>query len=550
MAVTEEELELIKKYVLINATEHKGIAQSKSVLGKLLADFPELRSKVLELRGEIDKLVDSVNRLSPAEQKKELENLGGYEKEQKIEKKGLPDLELKREGFVVRFAPNPDGALHLGNARPAVLCSEYAKKYNGKLILRFDDTDPKVKVPELKFYKWIKEDLKWLKIKWHKEVVASKQLNMYYKYAEQLIRDSHAYVCICGEEWKKLRDKNRACPCRSLDVKTNMRKWKKMFNGYKEGEAVLRIKTDLEAKNPAVRDWPAFRIVDKPKHPLVKKKVWPLYNFASAIDDHIYKVTHIMRGQEHATNEAKQRYIYQYFGWHYPFTIILGRFSLCDMVLSKSEIREGIKEEKFEGWDDVRLGTLRSLKRRGFAPEAIKQIIIDVGLKPSDITISMENLASYNRKIIDKRVSRYFFIANPKKIEIKDMKLKKARLPLHPEVKKGYRTFSLGKYFFIEAEDFERYRNVEIRLKDLCNVKLDTESKFTSLEVKSVPKIQWLPSKYIPVRIVMPNRIIEGYGETNLTKTKPDEVIQFERFGFVRIEKVSKKMIVAIFGHM
>jgi glutamyl-tRNA synthetase len=218
--------------------------------------------------------------------------------------------------------------------------------------------------------------------------------------------------------------------------------------------------------------------------------------------------------------------------------------------LSKSEIREGIKEEKFEGWDDVRLGTLRSLKRRGFAPEAIKQIIIDVGLKPSDITISMENLASYNRKIIDKRVSRYFFIANPKKIEIKDMKLKKARLPLHPEVKKGYRTFSLGKYFFIEAEDFERYRNVEIRLKDLCNVKLDTESKFTSLEVKSVPKIQWLPSKYIPVRIVMPNRIIEGYGETNLTKTKPDEVIQFERFGFVRIEKVSKKMIVAIFGHM
>lgn len=540
---------IIRKYCLINATEHGGTAQPRSVLGKILGDYPDLRSKVLMLRSGIEKEALDVNRLSLQQQRRELEKMGGYVPAKKEERKGLPDLERK-DRFVVRFAPNPDGALHMGNARPAVLCDEYARKYSGKFILRFDDTDPKVKVPEKQFYRWIREDLKWLGVRVHQEVTASKRLKVYYRHAEELIRREAAYVCTCGEKWREYRDKSHACECRRLDAKTNMKRWKRMMShSYKEGEAVLRIKTDMDAKNPAVRDWPAFRIVDRPRHPLQKARLWPLYNFASAVDDYLTGVTHIFRGQEHSTNEVKQRYLYQHMGWGYPNVITLGRFSMSDMVLSKSQIRDGIAKRKFSNWDDPRLGTLRALKRRGFLPEAIRQIIIDIGPKPSDVTISFENLSAYNRKLVDRHAKRFFFIPNPKKIVVKGMKIKKAKVPMHPDAKLGYRTFSLTDTFFIDAADFEQYRGLEIRLKDLCNIRLAERSEFTSAGNKALPKIQWVPAKHTTVRVIKPDKIIKGYGEMNIKLAKVGDVVQFERFGFVKIEKITGPQAVVIFSH-
>lgn len=543
---------LIRKYALANAIAHEGVAQTKSILGKIMAEKPELRAHILQVRSVIEKTVIEVNRMSLAAQKKELDSLGGYVAPQRVERKGLPELELGREKFVVRFAPNPDGALHLGNARPAILSDEYAKKYHGKFILRFDDTDPKVKTPEKKYYSWIRDDLKWMKIKVHQEITASKRLKQYYKIAEKVISINAAYVCTCSSvSWKKMRDNSRSCPCRHLDAKTNMKRWKKMLrHSYKEGQAVLRIKTEMDAKNPAVRDWPAFRIVDKPHHPLVKAKVWPLYNFASAVDDYLTEVTHIFRGQEHSTNEVKQRYLYQHLRWNYPIVITLGRFSLSDMMLSKSMIREGIEKRKFGGWDDPKLGTIKALRRRGFQPESIRQIIVDIGPKPSDITVSFENLSAYNRKIIDHMANRFFFIPNPKKIEVKGLKVKSTRAPLHPDDKKrGYRTFSLTSTFYIDAKDYDSYKGLEVRLKDLCNIKLGERSAYTTTESKSTPKIQWVPAKHLNVKVIMPGKEIKGYGEMNLKKAKVGDIVQFERFAFVRIEKISGNNVTVIFAH-
>ncbi len=540
---------IVRKYCLINATEHEGLAQPRSVLGKILGDLPEMRSQALMLRSKIESVCQEVSHLSAEQQKRELKKMGGYVPRHREERKGLPDLERK-DRFVVRFAPNPDGALHAGNARPAVLSDEYAKKYNGKFILRFDDTDPKVKVPEKQFYKWVREDLKWLGIRVHQEIIASKRLKLYYRVAEDLIKKEAAYVCVCGEKWKQFRDKSHPCECRREDFRTNLKRWKRMMShSYREGEAVLRIKTDMDAKNPAVRDWPAFRIVDKPRHPLQKARLWPLYNFASAVDDYLTRVTHIFRGQEHSTNEVKQRYLYQHMGWTYPQVITLGRFSMSDMVLSKSQIREGIARKKFTGWDDPRLGTLRALKRRGFLPEAIRQIIIDIGPKPSDIAISFENLSAYNRKLIDRNAKRFFFIPNPKKIVVRGMKIKKAKIPLHPDTNLGFRNFNLTDTFFIDALDFEQYKGLEIRLKDLCNIKLGERSEFTSAGNKAVPKIQWVPAKHTTVRVIKPDKIIKGYGELNIKNAKVGDVVQFERFGFVKIEKITGPQVVVVFSH-
>ncbi|MBI5347096.1 MAG: glutamate--tRNA ligase [Candidatus Aenigmarchaeota archaeon] len=544
----DEKEQVIHRYALLNAVEHEGMAQSKSVLGKVLADNPEWRNEIVIVRNLVEDIVRNVNRLSLLEQRQELGS-EMTEKEKKSEKKSLPELDRKRN-FVVRFAPNPDGTLHIGNARVAVLNHEYAKKYKGKFILRFDDTDPKVKIPEKKFYTMIKQDLKWLGISWSKEVIASKRIPVYYNYAEKLIAMEKAYVCTCCKEWAALRDKGKACPCRNLSKKEHMKRWKAMIaHRYREGEAVLRIKTDLDLKNPAVRDWPAMRIVDNPKHPLTKRHLWPLYNFASAIDDHLLGITHIMRGQEHSTNEAKQKFIYQYFGWSYPVTTIVGRFSMSDMVMSKSLIRRGIAERKFTGWDDPSIGTLRALKRRGFLPKTIKEMIVEIGLKPNDITISMENLSAFNRKNIDDIANRYFFVPNPKKIEVKKMTVKDAKIPLHPSKKRGFRTFRLTKIFYIDREDFEKYQGLEVRLKDLCNIRLQAASEFTSKAVKNIPKIQWVSHDHVPVRVIMPGHIIKGYGEHTMRKLHPGDIIQMERFGFGKVEKAGKDNIVICFSH-
>ena len=544
----------IRRIALANAIEYDGKANAQSILGRLLATEPSLRNKVAELHASIDEIADNVNLMEIDAQKAELEKLGGFEKPKAEKKEGLPPLAKTEKGVIVRFAPNPDGAMTLGNARPAILSHAYAKMYKGKLILRFEDTDPKVKKPEKRFYQWVREDLKWLGIKWNKEIIQSKRLKIYYDYAEQLIKKGGAYICTCPPEaWRELIKKNWPCSCRELSLETQLERWNKMLkHQFKEGQAVVRIKTDLTHPNPAVRDWPALRIVDKPKHPLVKNKhVWPLYNWSAGLDDHLLGVTHILRGQEHATNETKQRFVYKYFDWEYPAVIILGRFSLPGLMLSKSLTREGIEKGEYTGWDDPKLGTVRTFRRRGWQPEALKNLVIEVGPTSSDSTIAIENLAAYNRKIVDKTASRYFFIADPLKIKVTKPPVKSAKLKLHPEKPKGWRMLKAGKELFIEQQDMKWYRNKEIRLIGLYNIILkEGICEVTGIELKPGQKIHWLPANdFIKVKLIMPESTIDGIGERTLLKTKVGEVVQFERFGFVRIEKKTKSGIVAVFGH-
>lgn len=548
--------EIVEKYTLQNAIEHNGTAFSKSVIGKILSDHPEMRPRVMELKHRVEDSVKDANSLTLKQQKKKYEKYGELtkKKKKKEEAKELSELPGAKIGkFVVRMAPNPNGPLHLGNSRPAILNHEYKKKYKGEFILRFDDTDPKTKVPEKRFYEWVKEDLEWLGIEWDKTIIASKRLDIYYDYAEQIIEKGKAYVCDCDrEEFKKLKDAKKPCKCRNLSVAKQKKRWKKMFNktGYKEGEAVLRVKTDIENPNPALRDWPAFRIIEKSKHPLEKKtRVWPLLDFQSAIDDHLLGVTHILRGIDLQTSEKRQKYLYQYFGWEYPVAITVGKFSISDMVLSKSRMKKGIESNEFRSWDDTKLGTLRALKRRGIQPEAIRNMVMDIGSKPVDVTISMKNLASYNRKIIDEKANRYFFVPHPMKITVKNNTRKTVSLPLHPTKDKGVRKLSVGKTLYVDARDYEEYRNMEIRLKDLFNIILKPDTEITSQGVKNIPKIQWVPVSKVNVRILKEDKIVKGYAEKTLEKEKIGNIVQFERYGFVKIENKADSGIVAIFTH-
>jgi glutamyl-tRNA synthetase len=146
--------EFIRKAALLNAVGHDGKAQAGAMVGKVLGEKQELRSRVKELSGVINSVVNEVNSLSLSEQKAIVEaNWPETQKKEKAEEKRLSPLPNadKYPQIVTRFSPNPDCVLHLGSARAILLSHEYARIYNGKFILRFEDTDPKIKKPSLKF---------------------------------------------------------------------------------------------------------------------------------------------------------------------------------------------------------------------------------------------------------------------------------------------------------------------------------------------------------------------------------------------------------------
>jgi glutamyl-tRNA synthetase len=573
--------EIIRKIALLNAVKHDGKAQAGPVIGKILGEKSEFRTKVKQLSALVNDIIDEVNNLPLSEQQR-IANEKWPEalaREKVEEEKRLPPLPNvdKYAQVVTRFSPNPDCVLHLGSARAIILCHEYARMYKGKFILRFDDTDPKLKKPVLEFYDSIREDLAWLGCKPHGEYIQSDRIPVYYEYAERLLRDGNAYICTCQREL--FREKilaSKSCKCRDLPLEEQLERWQRILEGkYKEGEAVFRVKTDLNHPNPAVRDWPALRVIDAEKypHPRVGSKyhVWPLYNFASGIDDHLMGITHIIRGKEHLTNMVRQEYMYKYFGWQYPEAIHYGRLKITGASLSKSKIVQGIREGLYKDWDDPRLATFVALRRRGITPEAIKKMIIDVGPKTSDVILSWENLYAYNRKILDPTTDRYFFVHSPIELTVKQIpKTFKTRLHLHPDrPERGFREYTIepqgddnSASFWVSKNDVDSSKigNI-IRLMELFNVEIEkvdaysAQASFISESYEEVRKtkahlIHWIPVKEgMPCQVVMPDATIaEGIAESTCKQLKPNNVIQFERFGFVRIDKVNTKL-AAYYAH-
>ena len=208
-----------------------------------------------------------------------------------------------------------------------------------------------------------------------------------------------AYICTCDiEEFRELKNSGKPCPCRKLGKEEQLQRWKKMFNKYKEGEAVYRVKTEINHPNPAMRDWPGFRIIENSKHPRNKTaKVWPLLNFNSPIDDYLSNITHIIRGRDLDFTEHQQRFLYEHFGWKYPETVVTGKLDLEGAELSVSAIKKGIEEGKYSGWADEKLGTIMALKKK-YTASGIKQLIWDLGVRKNNASITWSNLDAAQKK--------------------------------------------------------------------------------------------------------------------------------------------------------
>jgi glutamyl-tRNA synthetase len=541
--------DLIKKHVLLNAVEYNGKANAQSVLGKVLSEKPELKKDMATLGKEVGKIVKEVNSWPLEKQKKELEKFGKIEKPKKEEREGLPPLQNAEMGKVVtRIPPEPSKYNHIGHALSFLINYLYAKMYKGKCILRFEDTNPEKVKKE--YVDAMKEDvLDYLDIKPDKTVFSSNDIPKMYEYAEKLIKEGKAYVCTCSvEETRELRHKGIECKHRGNSVEENLKLWKDMLDKkFKDEEAALRLKIDMQALNQALRDPAIFRIAYV-NHFLQKRKyhVWPLYDFQNVIEDEICGITHIFRSSEFRLE--LQNYMKDILGFRKQTVTQYGRFEVEGAITQGREIRKLIEEGKIKGWDDPRLVTLKALKKRGIAKETYYKLAEKLGLNPTNAKIQWHMIAAENRKIIDSTSNRYFFVGEPIEITLSKVPKKIVKAPLLPN-KKGYRKIPVTKKIFVDKLDFVQYKGKEVRLMHFCNMIMDKKAKVTSIKLKDVPKIHWVSSKNVKIKMIMPDaKGIEGLAEPDTIKVKPDQIVQFERLGFVRIDQI-KPQIVCYYAH-
>ena len=549
---------IVFKYALLNAAKHKGSANPGAVIGSIMANEEELRSKAKEIGPLAGKIVAQVNALSAEEQASEMKKYGVEveEKKPKAKEVGLQELPGTHENIVLRFAPNPSGPLHIGHSRAAVPNAEYVKRHNGKLILRIEDTDPKrVFEPA---YEMIPEDLAWLGINPDEIIYQSDRFEIYYDYARQLIEKGAAYMCTCdGATFKELKDNCKPCPCRDNSVEENLALWEK-FDTMQAGEAVLRVKTDINHKNPAIRDWVAMRLVDE-EHPRMgtKYRIYPMMNFSVSVDDHLMGMTHVLRGKDHLANSEKQKYLYDHMEWDLPEFIHYGRLKMEDIALSTSKAMAGIEDGTYSGWDDPRLGTLRAIARRGIDPRTIYNLITEIGVKMADSAISWKKIYGLNRNFVEPIANRYFFCEEPVEVSVNgyedgDVTIER---PLHADhMDRGNRLLSFDGSAYIAKAD---YADGLFRWMDAVNVEIageDVNYHSTSFEEARDVKariIQWVPTKEnVNVKIVMDDASVKtGLGEIALNDLEVGDIVQFERVGFARLDEIKDDELVFYYAH-
>jgi len=247
-------------------------------------------------------------------------------------------------------------------------------------------------------------------------------------------------------------------------------------------------------------------------------------------------------------------------------------------VLSKSLIKSFIRKSLGRvSVDDLRFGTLRSLRRRGILPNVIREVILEVGVKVSDATVSWDNIASLNRKRIDPVTPRLMAVVDPVEVVIWGIPeapgLRTLRLSNHPSNESlGARTVEVGRgdpvRVYLSRDDAETLsREGSIRLLEFCNIALKSyshgvvEAYFTGVDVEQARRsglkiVQWVPARDpVRVTIVKPEglrlRTLRAVAESSLLQHGEGSVIQFVRVGFVKVEKVDRRSrrVGVVFTH-
>jgi glutamyl-tRNA synthetase len=564
-----------RRVALENALAHEGAPRAGPIVARLLATEPSLRAQADEVRSMVATVVAEVGALPRGELEHQLTSLGGAEpvrtKAAKPEGGDFPDLAgAVQDKVVLRMAPFPSGVLHIGHGRMLYIHQHYRERYNGQLLLVFDDTiGSDEKRVETEFFDLILGDCELAGVKPDKVVYKSDRISLFYPWARRVIDKGAAYVCRCPAELlRNNRAHGLACPERAQSPAEAADEWERMLAGaYAPGVAVLRLKTDLQDPDPAFRDRVLFRISDL-DHPRVghKYRVWPLLEFSWAVDDIELGITHVLRGKDLVIEDRMQRYIWDLLGIQGPPFVHWGILRVREAKVAKSKAYREVKSGLYDGWSDPRTWSLRSLDRRGISMEALRSFILSFGMSLADIEVPAETLYSENRKRIDATTVRRAYVPEPVRVEVDGYPegLASVELPNHPELPAlGKRVVPAGPAFFLPHRDLIARPGAEVRLKDLLNLRLPDvipapggtiHAAFTSRENQKLPRLQWVGVQgAVPVDLLDVEGIHSiGFGEASLAGAKPRDIVQFERVGFVRVDgdwQPGASPLRVVFGH-
>ena len=565
--MTNSEFEdLVFKHSLFNASQHAGKANLGSIINKIIAEKPELKSDIKNLMNEIKPIVEKINSMSPEKQiellQKDFPNMKSKPKhDEKFPLPSLPNFN-SYEKINTRFSPNPNGHLHIGHVKAFRLDLRYAQKHSGKLFLRFDDTNPIAIKTE--FYNEILENLDWMGIIPDQITYTSDYLDEIYKIATQMFYDNHLYICECESDLiKNNRLKKQTCE-HSLSDNSD-----KQISDFLSSRinGVVRFKGDMKSDNTAMRDPIMLRLVVG-EHPRTGKKynIWPTYDLAAPITDCLEKVSHALRSKEFELRDELYNEITQILSNQgkvksRPSLVSFSRLSMKGSPTSKSNIKSLLDKGQIDNWHDIRLVTLSALHKRGFIPEGISNFVDSLGLSKSESSPDFELLASFNRKARDKSDKRYFFVPNPVKLQINNVPIKSITLNHHPTENLGNRTIELSDEFYVSHDDVDSLNaGDEIRLMDLFNIKIIEKTNtitadYTSTKpLSNLKKIQWVSHDSIDFNLLIPDNekytvasdgsfeflpdsltTRNGIAESHCKTLTEGDMLQFNRIGFCRV---------------
>jgi len=501
------------------------------------------------------------------------------------------------EQIVTRFPPEPNGYLHIGHAKSIVLNFELAAEFNGKINLRFDDTNPLKEDQE--FVDSIKEDIEWLGYEWSELHFASNYFDEMYSQAVLLIKKGLAYVEDLSQEDIRayrgtLTEPGKESPSRKRSVEENLDLFEKMKNGeFANGEKVLRAKINMASPNINLRDPVIYRISHTSHHNTGDTWcIYPMYSFAHPLEDAIEGVTHSICTLEFQDQRPLYDWVVEKSEIEAtPKQIEFARLNLTNTVLSKRKLKQLVDENLVDGWDDPRMPTISGLRRRGFTAESIKTFCREIGVAKADNLVDVRMLEHFLREDLKLKAPRTMSVLDPLKVVITNYPegevewLDAEVNPENPEM--GSRKIPFSREIYIEKNDFmedppKKYFRLfpgnEVRLKNAyfikCNEVIkdeegnvielhctyDQETKsgsgFTGRKVKGT--IHYVEAtKAVEAEFRLYNSLIEddregdqfldfvnpkslestkGFVEPNMAAAKPEDKFQFFRHGYFNVD--------------
>lgn len=585
--------------VLKNSKIWKGFqARFGSFVPHLVRFFNHLDKKE-NIKKSFDELTDAVKKKSSTKDVIEInQNKEKVDPELLEVMEAMKDINLpnaKVGEVVTRFPPEPSGYLHIGHSKAAMLNYFIAKKYSGKLILRFDDTNPAKEKKEFELS--ILDDLKRLNIKYDKLTYSSDSFPIMEKYCEQMIKQGKAYVDNTPkEEMGELRKKGLATPCRERPVEESLSLWEEMKKGSTEGKkCCVRAKIDVTSPNFTLRDPVLYRCKDE-VHPRTgdKYKAYPTYDFTCPIVDSIEGVTHACRTSEYNDRNHQYYWIVEALGLRKIHIYDFSRLNLTYTLMSKRKLQNFVNEGVAESWRDPRFPTIQGLMRRGLTIQGLRKFIQDQLGSRSSATLDIDKLWSLNKQIIDPIVPRFTCIRKDKistmTITNVSSELTVKENPKHPKNSKlGTVKTQYSNVIYIEFDDAKdlavgeevtlRYwgnmiiKSIESSSNGGFNITAEFNEKGSVKDTKK--KLTWIAKtdKLVDVELVYYEPILtkpklteemekefvkyvntnskhnyQAFGDSNLSSLKETELLQLERIGYFITEQSLKDNKIILFN--